>query len=320
MTEIGRGGAARSGRAHAGSCSATATPTTAARRRASTSRSSAIPDEVADAEGDGGSTTSTTRSSPARPHASMPRLLRVWDGGPVTIAGTVAEGDEVAGFEVVHLPGHAPGLIGLWRSVRPPRARQRLLLHARPADRPQGPPARPAPRRSTSTPSRRGRRSASSPRSLEPAGRLGRARRPADRRRARRSSSARPRPPERGRGADAAAAGADKLAAPGLERVPRRRRQRARAARLDDAADAPPSTPGACTASSKRSRARTPGSAPSSSSSSASRCAGSSPTCPPRARRSCSRATGSPPAEERRWIRDVLREHLAEHFPDLEAP
>ena len=24
--------------------------------------------------------------------------------------------------------------------------------------------------------------------------------------------------------------------------------------------------------------------------------------------------------EERRWIRDVLREHLAEHFPDMEAP
>ena len=23
---------------------------------------------------------------------------------------------------------------------------------------------------------------------------------------------------------------------------------------------------------------------------------------------------------ERRWIRDVLREHLAEHFPDVEAP
>jgi hypothetical protein len=23
---------------------------------------------------------------------------------------------------------------------------------------------------------------------------------------------------------------------------------------------------------------------------------------------------------ERRWIRDVLREHLAEHFPDLDAP
>src|SRR5919112_4509298 len=25
-------------------------------------------------------------------------------------------------------------------------------------------------------------------------------------------------------------------------------------------------------------------------------------------------------AEERRWIRDVLREHLAANFPDLEAP
>jgi hypothetical protein len=25
-------------------------------------------------------------------------------------------------------------------------------------------------------------------------------------------------------------------------------------------------------------------------------------------------------AEERRWIRGVLREHLAEHFPDMEAP
>jgi hypothetical protein len=24
--------------------------------------------------------------------------------------------------------------------------------------------------------------------------------------------------------------------------------------------------------------------------------------------------------EERRWIRDVLREHLAEHFPDIQAP
>jgi hypothetical protein len=24
--------------------------------------------------------------------------------------------------------------------------------------------------------------------------------------------------------------------------------------------------------------------------------------------------------DERRWIRDVMREHLAEHFPDVEAP
>ena len=45
----------------------------------------------------------------------MPLFLKSWDGGPVEIAGTVSEGDEIAGFRVVHLPGHAPGLIGLWR-------------------------------------------------------------------------------------------------------------------------------------------------------------------------------------------------------------
>jgi steroid delta-isomerase-like uncharacterized protein len=53
---------------------------------------------------------------------AYPRLLRQWDGGPVPIAGTVQEGDEVSGFEVVHLPGHAPGLIALFRE------RDRLAL------------------------------------------------------------------------------------------------------------------------------------------------------------------------------------------------
>jgi steroid delta-isomerase-like uncharacterized protein len=43
------------------------------------------------------------------------RLLPVWDGGAVKIEGTVKEGDEVAGFHVIELPGHAPGLIGLFR-------------------------------------------------------------------------------------------------------------------------------------------------------------------------------------------------------------
>ena len=46
----------------------------------------------------------------------MPRLLRMWDGGPVNISDTVVEGDDVAGFRVVHIPGHAPGLIALWRA------------------------------------------------------------------------------------------------------------------------------------------------------------------------------------------------------------
>lgn len=43
------------------------------------------------------------------------RLIPVWDGGAVTVAGTVAEGDQIAGFDVIELPGHAPGLIGLHR-------------------------------------------------------------------------------------------------------------------------------------------------------------------------------------------------------------
>ena len=44
-----------------------------------------------------------------------PKLITHWDGGAVQIAGTVAEGDEIAGFKVIELPGHAPGLIGLFR-------------------------------------------------------------------------------------------------------------------------------------------------------------------------------------------------------------
>jgi hydroxyacylglutathione hydrolase len=45
----------------------------------------------------------------------MPKLLTHWDGGAVETAGVVAEGDDIAGFRVIHLPGHAPGLIGLFR-------------------------------------------------------------------------------------------------------------------------------------------------------------------------------------------------------------
>ena len=52
----------------------------------------------------------------------VPLMMRLADGGPVAIAGTLEEGDEIAGFTVVHLPGHAPGLIALWRE------RDRLAL------------------------------------------------------------------------------------------------------------------------------------------------------------------------------------------------
>jgi hydroxyacylglutathione hydrolase len=75
------------------------------------------PDEVVDAEGD--KAVSPYFNLSLLPVAWVrwiyPTLLRHWDGGPVKIAGTVAEGDEVAGFRVLHFPGHAPGLIALWR-------------------------------------------------------------------------------------------------------------------------------------------------------------------------------------------------------------
>jgi len=76
------------------------------------------PDEVEDAEGSGG-----FRYWPAN-LAGLPPVVRqahrlmhryAWDGGPVKISGTVNDGDELAGFRVVHIPGHAPGQIALWR-------------------------------------------------------------------------------------------------------------------------------------------------------------------------------------------------------------
>jgi steroid delta-isomerase-like uncharacterized protein len=74
------------------------------------------PAEVSDAEGDGGRHYFDFSELDHRfARLLMPRFLESWDGGPVKIDGTVNEGDEVAGFEVVHLPGHAPGMIGLWR-------------------------------------------------------------------------------------------------------------------------------------------------------------------------------------------------------------
>jgi glyoxylase-like metal-dependent hydrolase (beta-lactamase superfamily II)/ketosteroid isomerase-like protein len=72
-------------------------------------------DDRADAEGDGGR--HYFHLERLAPYARLvyPGLLRMWDGGPVEIAGTVADGDDISGFRVVHLPGHAPGLIALYR-------------------------------------------------------------------------------------------------------------------------------------------------------------------------------------------------------------
>lgn len=75
------------------------------------------PDEVADAERDDAIDDyfDLSQLPVGWVRRLYPALLWLWDGGGVPIAGTVAEGDEVAGFRVIDLPGHARGLIGLWR-------------------------------------------------------------------------------------------------------------------------------------------------------------------------------------------------------------
>lgn len=81
------------------------------------------PDAVVFAEGDGGREYWRPELLPLGVRAVHAILHRfVWDGGPVPISDTVDTGDDVAGFRVIALPGHAPGLIGLWRE------RDRLAL------------------------------------------------------------------------------------------------------------------------------------------------------------------------------------------------
>jgi glyoxylase-like metal-dependent hydrolase (beta-lactamase superfamily II)/ketosteroid isomerase-like protein len=73
------------------------------------------PDNRADAEGDGGR--HYADFSKLRPYARpvYPHLLDMWDGGPVEIAGTIEENEDVSGFRVVLIAGHAPGMIALYR-------------------------------------------------------------------------------------------------------------------------------------------------------------------------------------------------------------
>jgi hydroxyacylglutathione hydrolase len=76
------------------------------------------PNEVQDAEGSGGFRywPEGLRGLPT-PQRQIHRAMHrwAWDAGPVKISGTVSEGDRIAGFQVIDLPGHAPGQIGLWR-------------------------------------------------------------------------------------------------------------------------------------------------------------------------------------------------------------
>ncbi|MEZ0343118.1 MBL fold metallo-hydrolase [Mycobacterium sp. pV006] len=74
------------------------------------------PDEVADAQGDGGAH-NVDLALVSRRSRLIGRPLRwLFDGGPVHVSATIEHGDPVADFEVIHLPGHTPGLIGLWRA------------------------------------------------------------------------------------------------------------------------------------------------------------------------------------------------------------
>jgi glyoxylase-like metal-dependent hydrolase (beta-lactamase superfamily II) len=69
----------------------------------------------ADSEGDGGRHYFDVSQLRHYARPVFPHLLDLWDGGPVTIAGTIEEGEDVSGFRAVHIPGHAPGMIALYR-------------------------------------------------------------------------------------------------------------------------------------------------------------------------------------------------------------
>jgi hydroxyacylglutathione hydrolase len=72
-------------------------------------------DAVTDTEGDAGARYADLSKFPPPTRWLVPLLWRSWDAGPVRVTDTIAAGDEVGGFRVVDLPGHAPGQVGLWR-------------------------------------------------------------------------------------------------------------------------------------------------------------------------------------------------------------
>ena len=271
------------------------------------------PAERAEAEGDGG--LGYVRFELLPPHARVvyPRLFKLWDGGPVEIAGTVDEGDDVSGFSPVHLPGHAPGQVALFRERDGVALTTDVLLHARHPHRPGREAGARAPRLPAGPragprldPELAGARASSAwPGHAEPvtgdvAAEL---RAAAERLMGKRS---------RRRGARGA------LAAPESEYTSAGRR-RPGAARRDDARHA------------ARVRRRRRPASPLSREDAWQRAveflferlavrweiAGTEPIT--RQKELLGRFRFAT-AEERRWIRDVLREHLAEHFPELEAP
>ncbi len=73
-------------------------------------------DEKADAESDGGDHYFHIEKLNPLGRLLLPQAARrVGRRARSRSARRLQEGDEIAGFKVIHLPGHAPGLIGLWR-------------------------------------------------------------------------------------------------------------------------------------------------------------------------------------------------------------
>jgi glyoxylase-like metal-dependent hydrolase (beta-lactamase superfamily II) len=57
-----------------------------------------------------------------RDHLLNRAISRVWQGPPHPVARRLREGDEVAGFRVLDVPGHSPGHVAYWRE------RDRVLI------------------------------------------------------------------------------------------------------------------------------------------------------------------------------------------------
>ena len=121
------------------------------------------PDERADAEGDGGRALLRLSTLRAARAARLPAPARpTGTAGRCTIAGTVEEGEDVSGFRVVARPRPRAGPDRALPRARRGRADERRLLRARSPDRPATARRGCRTPRSTWTPSRRARRSASS--------------------------------------------------------------------------------------------------------------------------------------------------------------
>ncbi len=50
-----------------------------------------------------------------KPHPVNTLIMKMWGGPPHPVARRLREGDEVAGFRVLDVPGHSPGHVAYWR-------------------------------------------------------------------------------------------------------------------------------------------------------------------------------------------------------------